>query len=58
MGLNIRSRSSRSRTANGIEEQHHGSPTFANVEASSDAAGSPSGSTKDSERLMPHILAD
>ncbi|KAG6479723.1 protein MEI2-like 4 [Zingiber officinale] len=39
MGLAIRSRSSRSRTVNGIEEQHHGSPTtFANVEASPDAA--------------------
>ncbi|XP_042456603.1 protein MEI2-like 4 isoform X2 [Zingiber officinale] len=49
VGLNIKSRSGRLRTANGIEEQHQGSPVSANAEASPDAAGSPSGSTKNLE---------
>ncbi|XP_008811110.2 protein MEI2-like 4 isoform X2 [Phoenix dactylifera] len=49
MGENIRSRSGRSRTASN-EENLHGNPsTSANGEASCSGAGSPSGSTKDSE---------
>lgn len=48
MGVNIRSRSGRSRAA-GNEENHQGSPsTSANGEASCNGAGSP-GSTKDLE---------
>lgn len=50
MGVNIRSRSGRSRIVSGSEENHQGSPsTSANVEASRDAAGSPPGSIKDLE---------
>lgn len=49
VGLNIRSRYGRSRTAIGIEEQPQGSPASANAQASPDAAGSPSGSTKNLE---------
>ncbi|WOL02545.1 hypothetical protein Cni_G11264 [Canna indica] len=50
LGVNIRSRSGRSRTTNGAEENHQGvMPTSTNIEASSDAVGSSPGSAKDLE---------